>query len=1215
MIKKEKYLALHIDSDTAIDKRTPDAALDILNLEITNNDGLLSLTPINKKEKVSDIPFPSIIGHVEIDKILYFITQTAGASRSALYKMDIDGTISGITQLSVAYSVDVVLDVVGNKENENIIKVYWAGGGEQLCSINVVDPDLEISSAYNPRNMTSFKLSMPKILDTLEGGNLIAGKIQYAYSLFKLHGAETTISPLSLPASVSYNGDGGESGKLLNVSTEVEFKIDLNNTYEYIRIYSIHYQELNQLPKITVIIEEEISNSTLTIIDDGNLFVSEVGVDKFTFLGGTLVSPETIAAKNNRLFAANYTDTSFDVDWINDSGGASTDCRVYSHIYVVGMGTAWGVQMADGTDMLSGNAEIWDVPEKHDAITTNTTLAKYDASGVLGAEGPNFRLNFVTSIADDQGLTKSLKQGETYRFGVVLYNKYMQRSSVKWVADLKIPRYDINPNPNIGVNIKFTGNWAYWDALGIKSYQLVIVKRLPRDRTVSAQGFISVGVNWFNEGAHSTKAVDAIHPSWVLKRITTSETAPGSLRNEWSTKNDLYTRNPVQKHLYPGMNEAIVFFYSMDIIFDVENVQEYDKAEIVKYALTRDSDSKSVSTRFKNGLIETQDWFDDLIYNADQAGAEELDGATPGFFYPKAHTAADNLRAFEHNNFHKYHSIRKANYPDTVDITNFEVLKENSVKFLGTQKVASYIDLHNITENSSNVTWLNATMPNCIALEFGGKAWAQQLGLPESLWTKYLNFANLFGGNDAALPLLELSRVLTNQYGGNTCEAKKRNTYLLNGRVLNLFQTADEYIGDVTIGPLSIQIQDGLDTRATFNWNIQEYVWIPYIENDVDPYSRSDYMATWFSGPLEQVYGTYRLDDNHKLLSAYNQQNDLILGIGKPITFESVAKFEASITVSSVKFPNEVVDSWTEFLPNEVMNLQGTYGSINKLYNFNNEIYSFQDSAVAHILIQPRIQIQTEQAIGVELGTGQILHDYTYLNTKSGTLSKRSIVDDGKILLYYDNNTNTINSHEGEELSTALFIKNLMDTNTPSSSLVNARKIFSVYSAKRNEFIFTMNNNTLIIFNTSLRKFQRKETGGGYLMEFNGKLHSTEQNNSSSSIYEHYKNVDKEECSITYTFAPLPDHDKVFHNIEYRDRGGMRIKRVDVVGINNTIGHTIDPIINEKFGVKRIHLPRVENSRTRFRDTGIKVKLTIEDLTEETSYLDSMVIMFNSKEG
>ena len=59
-------------------------------------------------------------------------------------------------------------------------------------------------------------------------------------------------------------------------------------------------------------------------------------------------------------------------------------------------------------------------------------------------------------------LLRSLKRGETYRYGIVFFNKYGARSNVQWIADIRtpsvgqLPLYDPDGNKQIlGIQFQF----------------------------------------------------------------------------------------------------------------------------------------------------------------------------------------------------------------------------------------------------------------------------------------------------------------------------------------------------------------------------------------------------------------------------------------------------------------------------------------------------------------------------------------------------------------------------------------------------------------------------------------------------------------------------------------------------------------------------------------------------------------------------------------
>lgn len=103
---------------------------------------------------------------------------------------------------------------------------------------------------------------------------------------------------------------------------------------------------------------------------------------------------------------------------------------------------------------------------------------------------------------------KSLRRGETYRYGIVLYDKYGSSSNVKWIADIKVPeiyvpgfepfishgyteydkRIDLKVRP-IGVRFKvdLSGD-EYKDVI---SYEIVRCRRTEQDIRNLTQGVLS----------------------------------------------------------------------------------------------------------------------------------------------------------------------------------------------------------------------------------------------------------------------------------------------------------------------------------------------------------------------------------------------------------------------------------------------------------------------------------------------------------------------------------------------------------------------------------------------------------------------------------------------------------------------------------------------------------------------------------------------------
>ena len=145
-----------------------------------------------------------------------------------------------------------------------------------------------------------------------------------------------------------------------------------------------------------------------------------------------------------------------------------------------------------------------------------------------------------------------------------------------------------------------------------------------------------------------------------------------------------------------------------------------------------------------------------------------------------------------------------------------------------------------------------------------------------------------------------------------------------------------------------------------------------------------------------------RYEEYQKYNTVYSQQPTLIKSVGIGSKIKKIQEFDGRLMASKEKIPGEFIDSWTDFLENETMDLDGKYGPINAVVNLKDEIFCLQDTAVAHIAVNPRVQVPGNDGVSLELGTGGILHDYTYKSTTIGCLNKWGVVTSENAFYFID---------------------------------------------------------------------------------------------------------------------------------------------------------------------------------------------------------------------
>lgn len=325
------------------------------------------------------------------------------------------------------------LCITGVYENSENIKIYFTDGRSQMKVINLLETKYKGKNNYfldnagnikNPGALDYIPEAQldPFTLKSVTGGSLPAGMVWYCYQLFNEFGSASKLSPISTSfhlcgsssnqSTVKYMGsfEGDNSGKGVVMSTKLHV-----HDFDYCRVYRIISTSNNQLPKIYIIDEVPIKNviDTFTYVDRGSSILSEISVEEFNNLNNAQFRAKTLCTKDNRLFAANVTDETWDC--------GDYDARAYR------ANTNGQIQINDASNVsqsfnLNGSDEgkIEKVAKTHDCInpynlqreynskdTTNQYV--YGKNNTLGGYGPNIEYTFITT---DLHLTNKQKQND-----------------------------------------------------------------------------------------------------------------------------------------------------------------------------------------------------------------------------------------------------------------------------------------------------------------------------------------------------------------------------------------------------------------------------------------------------------------------------------------------------------------------------------------------------------------------------------------------------------------------------------------------------------------------------------------------------------------------------------------------------------------------------------------------------------------------------------
>jgi hypothetical protein len=844
----------------------------------------------------------------------------------------------------------------------------------------------------------------------------------------------------------------------------------------------------------------------------------------------------------------------------------------------------------DGTEQIQiseFNSGTYSITE----TTTETT------DGVLGGKGPNveFEIKYrqaqsnygqaimdsVPNLATVQNPVEytGLKSGEVYRLFLEFLTNDGSYIFPKWIADVKIPEITSTEGlPHVNANGVI--NYPYIETkllnvpndVRITGWRTCVVERTEFDRSVVTQGLFNPAIeDNFNPSVQAFPSyiqrtvrnddVTPIAQQTINKPVkqngstsfvrnlssNTGSNASGSQLEITSEPNNyiisdqvgfLYTPESVLNKSLPTTSGYVrrigllkntftqsyreVFGESGRIVDTVPampadtNLTQFVTLEganlITNFITTRNSSNNQRAAKYGKLVSENIGIEDEVIYRSKRhAYTRHFGGIT--------------YKSSISNNYQVDGNIGFM----TPIVNNFVVPIYDNV---GTKIVGA--------QGNIPIMYPNTTLTGNIFKYFGGSS-IILTGFADSV---------LFGPSFTELPstdtndysvLGEIYRVVPNQYGGDTYNARQLNRTIPYSNVTPLTNnsTTTEHQGDTFIQKFNF-----LKTFKAENGTnqITEIVSFP-VETTINLDLRFD-----FTKDRPDNYDADELN-SYGFNGAYSQMNNTIKGIPKPFNFSEITSFPTNVIPSKVKINGELIDSFTDFLINDVKTLDGQYGEITGVEEFKDNLYSFQRSGVAYLAINPRVQLQATDGIPIELGSGRLIERYQYLTTNSGTLNKWSINKSSKGIMYVDLLTKSINflSDDPMKITTVngfynKFLKYATDNydtlviNNP----VTRQGIISHYDKITEDIYFTFlgNTNLTITYNGLVQGFTSfLDFNPSHYINVNNKLITTRD---SASLWEHNTTALKSTyygqyfpSYITLVTNDQPDYNKIFDNIHY----------------------------------------------------------------------------------
>lgn len=997
----------------------------------------------------------------------------------------VDGVLSpyhhlkynNIINFSTEYHIGT--EAIGHYENSKTGRVYWTDENNQLRVANLFDPNLLGVDPGSLSIVANYKPSKPNVIGITGGGNLPAGAVvQYCYRLAKTGDQFTAVSPLTNPyplgignaAFDSYrNYWGGNSGAYSGHAITYEIK-DIDTRYNLIEHIAVITDGTGtQIYKFK---EENVpQDGTLTVVHSNRGLDIPFTPEEFSFINKTFTRCKTITVKDKRLIAGNLLLDNPIVD--------NYDARAYR------FNASRQAKLTDNerdTIIIDGvtkeyttNSSLdWtDIPEDYDAInpfnkddSSGTNDYKYQSDGnKLGGEGPNVKYEFTTFETESKDrvtgyvgpsggydafganrITQSDRdntllngekvlvvgdfrnfkgtsvcanftgyaRGETYRFGITFYDLGGNPFETKWVGDIKFPEVndkklrlssaqDFTLQKTAGgessvINLVSVGIKFDVDITGLKSdisgFEIVRVERPLDDRTRLGTGI----------------AVPFASYPLVPER---SQTRSGAAFAELT---DSY------KAFVPGYGNSSTTYFSA--LTDTPYINGYSSTTKTYGFISPITYFNTASSHFN--VVAHQDKIVSIGFIQ-----YRYEGGTSYFEVQQAAFGApDNANGSVFANiictgFNPNYSIR-----ETRTVKKGELINPGQVVGAGVYHTSN----PNVPIwNSSFATRVASATPEGLPAGLGTQKAIVEIDSGFSYYTSSsLSVGNSHTNiNNEAIEewrVVSYNRDLLNQYGGDTYEARSRNTYISTGAFRKIETTDPNLIEDFTVfggdvytqyfasehfyynndgstGNARYMLGFGYPCETPINVEFQvNYIGSGALNNRV--YGAEVIRRAWTNQDLNGLADTALVGPTTNIYNTFYSKNNnsKLIYFPKGFLENYTTEFPHRLWASDKKLDGELFDSWRLFRVNNYSEVEGMYGQINKVITERDSFLFYQDTALGMASVNDRTSVPSTDGTSIVLGKGGILDSYKYISRKTGTKHKFSVVPSSTGIHHFDSN-------------------------------------------------------------------------------------------------------------------------------------------------------------------------------------------------------------------
>jgi hypothetical protein len=592
-------------------------------------------------------------------------------------------------------------------------------------------------------------------------------------------------------------------------------------------------------------------------------------------------------------------------------------------------------------------------------------------------------------------------RGEVYRFGIVFYDRYGYPSYTYWIGDIKFPfAFDdgFSPSNNFsdGSSEGITGgNTVLTRQLGIRfslntdSTQFQAIKD-----QISGWSYVRVRRDLPNKTRLGT---GFIQPTWIIQNSLRPSESPNAyvlspfdwatLDRKWGYDNDLISGDWRVRFQFQAFYSPDFFSRKAGLFINGDYIRTIARTNVF-------SNLPAFSQIYTENITSPDPGDTFLFY---------IVGSDFNYKYVDTTINPNILGSSE---------VTSANYLATNN--KYEVLNRTYVTYSSND---NYIPFGTGGLNYDFINMANANGSEADDLEF--KEWGSALELlnvdlsPDTCNVFYNWGTTNLPQIKTPLYLASYERYLTVQYGGNLRSDRYANEYILTNHFMPYDKTVTGvvsngvYGGDTWVNYYDIQ---------RTNPNFEGEGGSGFAVGAVDDETKATGVAVFF--PCESSFNaelninfqhaSVRSTANSIFPSSYlyndalSQENTTNIFISKAFNQTNVKYEPHTIYGTEPKLDNERLDSWRKFLINNSLTVNGNYGEINRIIQFKDKLFYYQNDGFGVASVDERVLANEGDVSQTQLGTGTLLQRFDYISTETGVKHSFAVRSTGSSIYHYD---------------------------------------------------------------------------------------------------------------------------------------------------------------------------------------------------------------------